>query len=1450
MKRTFIFAMLFMHGIFCSISAQTTSKLAHSHCGARQDYVPVAYVDAKEIDNSSIQLSWSLEGKIITTEDFETGDFSFNAWDNDLGEYPWEITTDAYEGQYAMKSTCEGVNYGTSAIEIQYTAPSDGYMGFYYKVSSEQYYDLGYFYIDGYPIAEMSGVSDWIYKQFNVTAGTHTYRWEYIKDELWNEGTDAFYIDNITFFKEDSFEGGWLHYDDGVMINMIGMGEKLPVYWGVAFPASEETAGYTLTKVALFDYEEGAANFTAYIYLGGETAPGVLAATQNFSLTGSNTIVEVPLDNPVYIDGTQTLWITFYCDELPYPCAGAAYCNDTNSDWYSFDGVEWKHAYDYNAFMSWIIRGYLEKPESKATVLTNENTETRSTNSYKVYRKNIITDVVNVIGETNDTVYYDNEWLNQETGIYQWGVSAVYQENNTTTETEVAWSNPIDKDMITKVEVSVATNTGDPADGTVVTFTSLSEEDIVFTATLEDTDIVTFDSFRKGDYKLTVEKEGFSSNTVDKTVEIWEEKEFNAVLTEIKASIENLYVSPTGYAMWDGKFIDEGDEFYYSFENGMEGWTTIDGNGDGHCWYHNTQKDEHSSTVGESHTGEGHIFSESYCLFTDAVLSPDDYIVSPKKVAIGKSSIFSFYASAIDEAFFAEHFGVAVSETGNTSTSNFKTIAEWTIDGSRQTQWTKYEVDLSEYAGQEVWIAIRHFHVSDMFILSVDDVALTTNNSDRALLKYQVKLNGDLVAEALTDPFFQHENLVDGTQYTTTVIASYTSGDSDAVEYTWTKAPEESFIGVSDLSAQWLDEKAVISWTLPEVDLPDPVSFSYGFENGMEGWTLIDNDNDGFNWNHNSSFDDDGDLTDNDDMPAHTGESCVYSESYSFNLQIALQPDNYMVAPKKFTATDESKISFWACAQHWSYPNEHIGVAVSSASNNDADDFTTIAEWTIEGDKRQTEWVKYEADLSEYAGQEIWVAIRHFNVSDEFVVVVDDIEIYIDKDNERDVVNTEILGVMMYRNGKLISHKPIEGESYTDKYGAIDDEYCVKIVYGGEKDITYYAMSDIECANVIYEMPCIAPKSLYGTPHTEGENFGALLTWPYEDSDAWMYYDDGTITNTLGTGDSGSPFYWGIMFPAEALEPYAGRSITMVSLYDCLYHNGTFYVFKGGTASPGSLVCSQRYSGTGSNEFVKYELNEAVAINGTENIWVVFRCDPGSSYPAAQSEFSGDPNGSWISLDGSTWTDVADPNVYGIPATWMIRAYAGYAKKNTTTSEAIEYIIDTNTDITLKANDNVVKSKAPTFKHYNIYRGTSTDNFQWIGTSTEGSYFDAINEDGKYYYQVKAVYEENGDTCESEAATAYNSNEKYVMVDVALSINENGVKKLMVYPNPTKDKLTINAEGLKRITIINATGQIVSDNIVNTDSETINMSQYNAGIYMIHISTETGIAVKRITVVK
>ena len=195
-------------------------------------------------------------------------------------------------------------------------------------------------------------------------------------------------------------------------------------------------------------------------------------------------------------------------------------------------------------------------------------------------------------------------------------------------------------------------------------------------------------------------------------------------------------ISPNPSNAGSVAFSNKGDRetTTYDFENStMMGWTTIDGDGDGQSW--------ELGSVAMGNTGYGHnassdmVLSKSYDNNTGP-LNPNNYLVSPSKA---QYSSISFYACAQDNAWAAEHFGVAVSTTNNTNASAFTTIQEWTMTakgngvpapgrGGDRTQgnWYQYTVDLSAYSGQPIYVAIRHFNCSDYFYLDVDDISLTT----------------------------------------------------------------------------------------------------------------------------------------------------------------------------------------------------------------------------------------------------------------------------------------------------------------------------------------------------------------------------------------------------------------------------------------------------------------------------------------------------------------------------------------------------------------------------------------------------------------------------------------------------------------------------------------------------------------------------------------------------
>lgn len=364
------------------------------------------------------------------------------------------------------------------------------------------------------------------------------------------------------------------------------------------------------------------------------------------------------------------------------------------------------------------------------------------------------------------------------------------------------------------------------------------------------------------------------------------------------------------------------EEFSEGFESGMpSGWTILDANDDSWTW---TLTSDIPSTwtyyattlLDWYRTGSNAICSGSYINGVGS-LTPNEYLITPL-ASIKNSSIFSFWAAACDAEYPEDHFGVAISTTTPTA-SAFTMLQEWTLtakdggyggmasrngNGAKTGTWYQYSVNLSAYAGQNVYIAIRHFNCNDQYIMCVDDVQLSKNGS--------------------------------GGQ-----------------------------------------------------------TYSYSFESNWENWTTIDADGDGYAWKR--FYGSDGNIGHNNSIYT------MGSQSYDNDNQLVLYPDNYLVSPQKYTITAGARISFYVCAQDANYAAEHYGVAISTVTSPNASSFTTIWEETlsaktgkseiIRGNREQGTWYLKTIDLNSYSGQTIWIAIRHFNCSDQFVLDIDDITI-------------------------------------------------------------------------------------------------------------------------------------------------------------------------------------------------------------------------------------------------------------------------------------------------------------------------------------------------------------------------------------------------------------------------------------------------------------------------
>ncbi len=1011
------------------------------------------------------------------------------------------------------------------------------------------------------------------------------------------------------------------------------------------------------------------------------------------------------------------------------------------------------------------------------------------------------------------------------TGVDNISIKAQTSETSVPVASKTVWSNVIEKNMNTTVNFTVATDNNASAEGAVITLNNTDETQYKYEATADATGVYQFTEVRRGSYEYTVTLEGYYP--ANGTVEAYEEVTTGCILEKMPESIEGLYVSPTAWAMWeyenanatfyillndkvveenytgknyqfDVESLVEGQEykttilpndqnvmleytwkyascrdfanavnfkvnkaednkavltwdmptfeqplepeydFSVNFDNGtLEGWTTIDGDGDLRNWQNTAEFAIEGFGVNNTYCAA----SLSYETELDKAIDPNNFLVSGRKYTITTGSKLTYQVSAQSKYAPNEHYGVAISMKSNTDANDFTVIFDETLEAGEvedfitQGQWFERTVDLSEYAGQEIYIAFRHYNSKNNSWIKVDDISLTSGT---------------------------------------------TRGNREEGEWLYyDNGVYESSLGLFDYSTSPASPTQIF-WAIM---FPADVISDYA-KRPITKIALYDYEA------HNGAF------------SIHKGGDTAPGTMVHVQTYTTTGKKSYVEIELDTPVTISGNENIWI-----QFSNEYGSGGYVAAYSADMGD--PNSRWMSQDGASwfDANWFGESDNGEKWYGT--WMIRAFVGEKDESIV------------DEPESTTFEPLGTIVYRNGELITPEPIKENTFTDTFTENEDEveYTIRVVYGGIKDQTYYAMSCPLTKTLVIKEPlsCVRPQNLYGeTTMKEDGTFGATLIWPYVKE--WLYYDNGTPAKTFGYGGQ---IHWGIMFPAKDLAQYAGTKLTKVALYNKVAGDATLTISYGGDFAPERTVYSQDFTFAGPEEegIFEVKLTEPVDVSGDENIWVTIY-QSGADYPAVATTNTGDPNGRWISSDGKTWNDLLALNPE-FDYTWFLRAYV-------------------STEITRDNGD---------FDHYNIYRSTSNDNYQLIGETEANNYFDEVDR-GTYYYQVTSVYSRGDETCESEPATAYGETGKdYVVVEVT-KIDENGVKGMMVYPNPAKDMLNITAENMRRITISNVLGQVVYDQNVNSDNEIINMSQYEAGIYMVRIATENGVAVKRISVTK
>ena len=424
----------------------------------------------------------------------------------------------------------------------------------------------------------------------------------------------------------------------------------------------------------------------------------------------------------------------------------------------------------------------------------------------------------------------------------------------------------------------------------------------------------------------------------------------------------------------------------------------------------------------------------------------------------------------------------------------------------------------------------------------------------------------------------------------------------------------------------------------------------------------------------------------------------------------------------------------------------------------------------------------------------------------------------------------DVIGVRLYRDGEFLI--ATEEEFFVDSAVVMHGvaEYCARIVYGGNPDGTYYSMSCEECVTISFPVYCDPPANLEGENYYESDaDYGALISWGERPPviQEWLHYDNGQFKNVIGN-DAEPILFWAIRFDAEDLIEFQGTAIQKVSLYDANAGTYQLWVYLGGDVAPQTLVRYQNMTLVGSNGWHEQAI-DPLEIPENESVWIVVG-QQGLSRPAAACADTGDPDGRWVSMNGTDWKDM---HYYNVHYTWMLRAF----------------VSNQSGRVRQHGRENF------SLQHFNLYRSYDNVDYQIIASipAIEGQdfyqYRDVLvgNPNHEFYYRLTAQYlSDEGETCESDyAASLLNPELNYVLVDDHWSMREISEDALVVYPNPASNSLTVEAPEMRQLSVFNILGQCLMEEEVQAEVVHLDLTDFMEGMYLLRVITKNGLLTKR-----
>lgn len=580
--------------------------------------------------------------------------------------------------------------------------------------------------------------------------------------------------------------------------------------------------------------------------------------------------------------------------------------------------------------------------------------------------------------------------------------------------------------------------------------------------------------------------------------------------------------------------------------------------------------------------------------------------------------------------------------------------------------------------------------------------------------------------------------------------------------------------------------------------------FSEDFEGGLAAWTTIDNDGDGNQW----------EIT--DQISVHSGSNCVVSASY-INNSGPLTPDNWLVTANPITIGSGCALTWYDAAQDADWPAEKYSVYI--ATGNTVSDFTANQPvFTIT--LSDSAWTLRAVDLSAYAGQTVYVAFRHYDCTDMFMMKIDDIEI------SQMPTDPEIMLSSLTTPNSVDAGSPfnISGVVVNNSGAALNSFKLQYSINGTSSEVITINGLNIPLGGT------------YAFTHTAPVTLANVGTYTYVVS---VSNPNGVADNAADNSLSGVVTVCGGVISTF---PYTETFENGQGCWQTVDHDGDGNNWEYYSAAQ-----------VGVDAMVSFSYDNSTLADLDADNWLIS--------PAIQVPENGTYYAVWY--DAVLDTDYADSYSVYIGTSNDVTSLLATTPLGTITGEgslqqrafALSGYAGQTVYFAFRHNDS--GNFGLLFTYFNVLNPeavidtiTVLSGNETMGTVDGGGYYEngsevTISANPKAGYRFVRWNDNNTD---NPRTITVNGNATYTATFEAgtpgpvTGINDVNAADVKLFPNPTSGNLYVEVEGLQKVEIIDAVGRVV----LSQNNGTVNMSNLANGIYTVRVSANGTTSIKKV----